>query len=240
MTRTSALPLSALAAAAMVNAAPTLALLKPVGVRLAPRLVGIGRPGHVAITFDDGPDPSSTPAILEALADLECRATFFVLGPMAGAAPRLTARIVEEGHEVGVHGHHHRSGLVRSPGALHRDLHQAVAQIEQACGRRPLWFRPPYGHLSVVGWHAAQTLGLNPVLWTAWGRDWRAAATPRSILADVGRGRLDGGTILLHDSDCTSAPGSWRNTLAALPGLVSSLRQQGLEPGPLGDHGLDR
>jgi peptidoglycan-N-acetylglucosamine deacetylase len=81
----------------------------------------------------------------------------------------------------------------------------------------------------------AARLGLRPVLWTAWGRDWRAEATPASILADLDAGRLDGGTLLLHDY---AASGSWRATLAAVGPLADLLAARGLAAGPLADHGL--
>ena len=61
------------------------------------------------------------------------------------------------------------------------------------------------------------------MLWTAWGRDWRADATPESVVGDVLDGYVDGGTVLLHDSDCTSAPECWHATLGALPALASEL-----------------
>jgi peptidoglycan/xylan/chitin deacetylase (PgdA/CDA1 family) len=76
------------------------------------------------------------------------------------------------------------------------------------------------------------------VLWTAWGEDWTARATPetvsRTVLADLG----PGATILLHDSDVTSVPGSWRATLGAVPRIVEACQERGLRPGPLSEHGL--
>jgi peptidoglycan/xylan/chitin deacetylase (PgdA/CDA1 family) len=73
------------------------------------------------------------------------------------------------------------------------------------------------------------------VLWTAWGKDWRAGP-PVQVVAEVLRTLRDGGTVLLHDSDCTSEPGSWRSTVAALPLLAAQLRARGLEVRPLADH----
>jgi peptidoglycan/xylan/chitin deacetylase (PgdA/CDA1 family) len=77
---------------------------------------------------------------------------------------------------------------------------------------------------------------MRAVLWTAWGRDWRAEASPASVRADVAAGRLDGGTVLLHDSDCASDPGSWRTTVAALPRLADLFAERGLEVGALSEH----
>ena len=79
---------------------------------------------------------------------------------------------------------------------------------------------------------------MRSVLWTTWGRDWRAEATPESIRADVLAGYLDGGTVLLHDSDCTSDPGAWRATLGGLTLLAASFADRELEVGPVGEHGL--
>ena len=79
-------------------------------------------------------------------------------------------------------------------------------------------------------------LGLDVVLWTAWGRDWRAEATAESVVEDVLDGYVDGGTVLLHDSDCTSAPESWRSTLDALPLLAKGFADRGLTVGPVSAH----
>ena len=85
---------------------------------------------------------------------------------------------------------------------------------------------------------AGRRLGLTPVLWTTWGRDWEARATPERVLRTLTPQLRGGGTILLHDSDCTSAPGSWRNTLGALDGLIDLIEDAGHTLGPLREHGL--
>lgn len=229
---------TATAAVAMsaINASPTIALISRVGVACAPTLAGIGRRGHAALTFDDGPDLASTPLFLDALAALGCSATFFLLGSMIEHAPVVVRRIVDEGHEVAVHQQVHRSSLLRTPAQLTKDLDEITDRIAELAGATPKWYRPPYGHLSIIAARSARARDLQPVLWSAWGRDWRARATPVSIVADVHRGRVDGGTILLHDSDCTSVDGSWRATLEALPILVRDLRRMGLEVGALREH----
>ena len=83
---------------------------------------------------------------------------------------------------------------------------------------------------------ATARLDLTPVLWTAWGRDWSANATPESVRRRVSRDLRSGGTVLLHDSDCTSAVGSWRNTLGALPELLDHCADRGWRVGPLAAH----
>jgi peptidoglycan/xylan/chitin deacetylase (PgdA/CDA1 family) len=191
----------------------------------------------VALTFDDGPDPRSTPAFLTALREYEVKATFFLLGRMLKAAPDLGRDLAESGHEIAVHGWEHRCMLLRGPAATYDDLARAMESIVQVTRTVPRWYRPPYGVLSSSALRAAGRLGLTPVLWTAWGRDWTRAATPASILATLMRDLGGGGTVLLHDSDCTSAPDSWRNTLDALPPLLEGIRGRGLTVGPLRDHG---
>jgi peptidoglycan/xylan/chitin deacetylase (PgdA/CDA1 family) len=227
-----------LGAAAVAHGAPIVTSVGAVRRRLTPGLAGIGSPDHVALTFDDGPDPASTPLFLSALDDLGWRATFFLLGDMVRRAPGLAAEVAAAGHEIGVHGDRHDSYLTRLGTDTAADIRRARHEVATATGVWPVWFRPPYGALSTPALVVAHRLGLRTVLWTAWGRDWRAAATARSVASDVRTGLRPGATVLLHDSDCTSAPGSWRATLAALPLLADVFAAEGLRVGPLGDHGI--
>lgn len=219
-------------------AAPAVTALGPLRQAAFPVLSGTGSSDHVAVTFDDGPDPASTPAFIHALDGLQVRATFFLLGRMLAANPRLGHELVAAGHEVALHGWDHRMLLARGAASTRQDLTRAHEEVTRACGIAPTHYRPPYGVLSWPALRTAQDLGMRPVLWTTWGRDWRRAATAQSVLGDVVRHLGPGGTILLHDSDCTSAPGSWRNTLDALPDIVAHIRERGLTPGPLREHGI--
>ncbi|MCU1594644.1 MAG: polysaccharide deacetylase family protein [Frankiales bacterium] len=225
-------------AAAAAQAAP-LSTFVPALKPLFPRLNGRGRPGHVALTFDDGPDEQSTPAFLRVLDELDVRATFFLLGEMCARYPSMARRIVDQGHEVAVHSWDHRNHLRNLPGPrTFEQLARTTDIIEQQTGVRPCWFRPPYGALTSADLVAARSLGLQTVLWTAWGQDWQRDLTPRKVLDEVVSGVVDGGTVLLHDSDCTSEPGSWRATLGALPMLVDWCRDRDLHVGTVGAHGL--
>jgi len=225
-------------AAAAVHAAPALGGVSPIGVRLTPALVGVGRRGHVALTFDDGPDPASTPAFLESLSELGWHATFFMLGDMVRRAPSLAREVADAGHEIAVHGDVHGNMLWRTPRGTTEDISRAFDTVADATGCRPIWFRPPFGISSFASLRAARRLGMTTVLWTTWGRDWRREATPASVFADVMRRYVDAGTVLLHDSDCTSYPGSWRSALGALPLLADDFAARGLKVGTVGDHGI--
>jgi peptidoglycan/xylan/chitin deacetylase (PgdA/CDA1 family) len=230
--------LCGLGALAVAQAGPGLTGLGPVRRRLFPRLAGQGDPGHVALTFDDGPDPQSTPLFLQALAEQQVRATFFLLGGMVDRAPALAAEIVAAGHEVGVHGYDHRYLPARLPAAVRSDLRRATDVISQATGVRPQLFRPPYGVLSGPALRTARELRLTPVLWGAWGREWTPGATPESVFATLAGGLAGGVTVLLHDSGCTSPPGSWQAGLGGLRLLLAECERRGLRVGPLGEHGL--
>lgn len=231
-----ALPLG-LACLALLHAGPAATWLPPVRRRL-PTLAGVGDRGHVALTFDDGPHPGSTPRFLDELGRLGCHATFFVLGELLERHPWLGRRIVGEGHELAVHGWRHGNPLIAPPGRLTAEIGRAADLVEAVGGVRPAWYRPPYGALSLEALLAARLRGLRPVLWTVWGRDWEAGATPGSVLATVSAGLRGGATVLLHDSHHASLPGSWRPALDALPALVDRCGRMGLSVGPLRDHGV--
>jgi peptidoglycan/xylan/chitin deacetylase (PgdA/CDA1 family) len=189
----------------------------------------------VALTFDDGPDPLGTPAVLAALADLGWTATFFLLGSQVRKHPEVAREVVAGGHEIGVHGDEHRNHLTRSPAWVQRDLERAVGSITAVTGQRPRWFRPPYGVLTSGSLRSSRRLGLTPVLWSAWGRDWERTTAERVV--DTLRPELrSGATLLLHDSDCTATPGSWTATAAALPLLAEELAGRGLAVRPLREH----
>jgi peptidoglycan-N-acetylglucosamine deacetylase len=224
--------------AAGAHAAPGLLSIDGVRTSLFPELSGIGRPGHVALTFDDGPDVRSTPLFIDALEKLGWSATFFLLGCETRSNREVARQLVDSGHEIGVHGDVHRNHLARAPRALRADITRAKETLHQTTGVEPRWFRPPYGALSWTGLKVAAELDMHTVLWSAWGRDWRRQATPTTVYCDVVRNLRSGGTVLLHDSDCTSAPDSWRSTLGALPRLASYLERNDLRVGTLGEHGI--
>lgn len=183
----------------------------------------------VALTFDDGPHPSGTPAILDALAEARCTATFFVIGEQAARYPQLCRRIVDDGHEIAVHGWDHRCLLIADPTAIHRQLRRTVGLIGDVTGVRPSRYRPPYGVATAAALLACARLGLAPTWWTAWGRDWARGATAddiaRRALARPPRGRA--AVILLHDSDTYGTPGSWRATAAATRILLRHFAVEG-------------
>ncbi|MFF2655152.1 polysaccharide deacetylase family protein [Streptomyces sp. NPDC058045] len=228
----------AAAAGALGHVVPAGSWLPGVRRALLPRLAGLGSTTHVALTFDDGPDPATTPRFLDLLDLLDVRATFFVLGESVLRHPGLGAEIAGRGHELAVHGWRHTRPWLPDPARDHREIARARDLIADLAHRRPIWYRPPYGILTGGRWLGAVRCGLRPVLWSAWGRDWTADATPESVLGTVCRDLTGGGTVLLHDTDRTTAPGAWQATLAMLPDLVAHCREAGWAVGRLDRHGL--
>ena len=240
MTRaTTGLVASAVCSAVGLWGAPAAAAIGPVRRLLTPRLAGRGDPGHVALTFDDGPERLSTPRFLEELDGLGVRATFFVLGARVARSPDLARDIVAGGHELGVHGWDHRCVALRGPGAAVADLVRARDLITSTTGVAPRWYRPAYGVATFPVLRAAVRVGLSPVLWTDWGRDWVTGATPASV-AGTAVGHLRGGAVLLlHDAPAGRAGSdAWRVTLEALPAIVAHCRASALAVGPLREHGV--
>jgi peptidoglycan/xylan/chitin deacetylase (PgdA/CDA1 family) len=221
---------------ALGQALPSVTAVAPLRRRLTPRLAGVTDAPHIALTFDDGPDPESTLAVAEQLARVHVTATFFVLGEQLAAYPGIGRRLVTAGHEIAVHGWQHLPHLLRSPGSIDADLLRTVRVITQVTGIRPAYWRPPHGIATTSALLSARRLGLQPVLWTADGRDWRRDASAASICDRVTADLRAGGVVLLHDSDSQSAPGSWRHVVRAIPNLVGYCRDHGWTVGPLSQH----
>jgi peptidoglycan/xylan/chitin deacetylase (PgdA/CDA1 family) len=215
------------AGAAVAWAAPALAPVWPpmsAALGVPRRLDGAG----VALTFDDGPHPEGTPAVLDALDAGGARATFFLVGEQVERHPEVAREIVRRGHAVGIHGQRHRNLMRIPPPALERDLDAAAHVIDAVAGKRVTLYRPPYGIFTPAVVHSVRRRGWTPLLWSRWGRDWAAGATPASIALLAARALGDGDVILLHDSDAYSVPGSWRNTVGALPRILEAMAHRGL------------
>jgi peptidoglycan/xylan/chitin deacetylase (PgdA/CDA1 family) len=183
-----------------------------------------------ALTFDDGPHPEGTSAVLEILAVADVPATFFLVGEQVRRSPRLAREIAAAGHGIGLHCDRHRNLLRLTPRQVREDIARAQATIEDATGRSPGLYRPPYGLPNACALLQARARGWRTLLWSHWGRDWKPGATPESIAALVTDGVGEGSVLLLHDADDYSAPGSWRCTTAALPRVLETLARRGLEP----------
>lgn len=207
-----------LAAITAASALPQLQVWGPAILR------GPADPPRVALTFDDGPDPVSTPALLQALEQAGARATFFVLLDRAEQHPALLKAMALR-HEVALHGPAHHPGLVfADPAAGTAALKAARARIAVLCGKEPRWYRPPFGVSSPRLAKAIPAAGLRLV--------WCSLRTLDGVLSDPERLRrvcaraVAGDIILMHEGPRAAA--------AALPVILTDLRARGLEATTVG------
>src|SRR4051812_18824364 len=126
----------------------------------------------VLLTYDDGPDPESTPAVLRELAAADARATFFVLGTRVRLYPDVLEAIAAEGHEVGLHGADHRRVDQVPTAEFARLLAEAKDMLEQLLQRPVVWYRPPYGRFTASGWTTVDKAGLTTACWSYDVHDW--------------------------------------------------------------------
>ncbi|MEW6218489.1 MAG: glycosyltransferase [Thermodesulfobacteriota bacterium] len=189
---------------------------------------GQGRPDEVAISFDDGPDPRYTPAILDLLAARGVKAAFFLLGNKMEEHPELVRRIVAEGHEVGLHTYSHPDLAEVSGERAELELNASQRLLESLTGRSTILFRPPY-HAAprpmtgteLAPIRLAQALGYLTVMSSIDTEDWTRPGVEAMVTA-VKRQRGWGQIILLHD-----AGGDREQTVAALPAILDYLQERG-------------
>ncbi len=217
---------------------------------LAQRLgLGLIREGRqqrreLALTFDDGPDPATTPAVLDALADAGTHATFFVVLPLAQAHPEMLRRILAEGHEVAPHAVKHRHAWLRTPWSAALEPVRAARRLAELTGQPARYYRPPHGAYTLATLLGLRWAGLLGVHWSVEGRDWKPDSTPKRSVRHVMAHVHPGAVVVLHDAGVGA-----RITVPALPELLRRLQEreyslvrlselQGAEP--LNLHGLPR
>jgi len=188
-----------------------------------------GRAGgrSVALTFDDGPHPVTTRAVLELLRAHEAQATFFVLGHKVEAHPEVVREIHEAGHTLGIHGFQHdRLFSFRSPSYARKQVERTRQAIVRACGVAPSLFRPPVGFASYRTFRGAEQAEVKIVAWSVRSLDGVRSADPAGVAKRVIARLEDGAIVLLHDAaehdDFTPA------SIAALPAILRALRERGL------------
>ena len=178
---------------------------------------------RIALTFDDGPHPKKTDAILDLLEEYGIRATFFVIGENAQYYPAPLKRAVSLGHEIGNHTFSHGRTARLSAEELEKEIAKAADSLLTAANVNTRLFRPPEGVCSDAVLEAAGNLGYRVILWNVDTRDWDKASTD-DIVRRIRSGVRNGSIILCHDY---TAPGT--NTVAALKQIIPELLAQGYE-----------
>jgi len=174
----------------------------------------------MVLTFDDGPDPRYTPAILDTLGEYGVHAMFFVCGEMAVDNQDLLARMADEGHVVGNHTWSHPLLTKLRRGRIRSEIERTCEVIEEGYGEKPRWFRAPYGAWNRAAFQIGAELGMEPLAWTVDTLDWTTPGTG-TIVSRVDRGAAPGVVVLSHDAGGDRSQ-SVRALRRYLPQLIDS------------------
>ncbi len=193
---------------------PRVALTRPVVLWM-----GSARRKQVALTFDDGPNPTKTPALLDALEKAHAPATFFVVGSRAEQAPELLHRMTARGDEVENHSYTHPNMNLVIPSVAEAELLRTSVLIQAMTGHAPHFFRPPGGNANTSVQHLARSYGLSLAYWTVDALHAEDVASSPALIQYVMSHMRPGAIVLLHNGPDVTA--------AAIPGLVAALRAHG-------------
>ncbi len=153
---------------------------------------------YVALTFDDGPSGENTEELLQMLEEKDVHATFFLCGYRMDTYPEQPKKLIEAGHELGVHGYSHTCFDQLDPTRLHAELQTTKDQLENLTGCCPKLLRPPCGAYNEMVRREAAEAGLSIMLWSVDPEDWRCS-DPQELSARVCGKAKNGSVILLHD-----------------------------------------
>jgi peptidoglycan/xylan/chitin deacetylase (PgdA/CDA1 family) len=198
----------------------------PASQLFGPTLIAPPRPGELALTFDDGPNPVWTPHLLDLLASHDVRATFFLVGSRAQAQPALVRQIVAAGHLIGNHSWSHLNLALCSARHIGEELSRTSQALEQIAGAPIRYFRPPFGARRPEVLRAARRLGMIPILWNAMTSDWKnpsadsiASQLTRKIDSLARRGHA--ANIVLHDGSHADPAANRAPSIAAAAQLIA-------------------
>ncbi len=196
-------------------------------------------PRKLAITFDDGPNPSLTPKLLDLLAKHNARATFFLIGKYVRECPDIVRETVARGHLVANHTDTHPNLFWLSPGVIRAELLRCREAIDTVAGFPPRWFRPPYGYRNPWVVKTAAELSMRTVMWTLIPGDWKPRPVEKLIsnlqpIATRARqnpsaAQATGDVLCLHDGGHRAQNADRTHTLQALEHWLPRWRDAGLE-----------
>lgn len=181
---------------------------------------------RIALTFDDGPDPTWTPRILDALGERGVRGTFFLIGERAARAPGVVRAIAAGGHEIANHSWSHRSLWLCGPRQTDAEIGRAHGVLGDLTGEAPRHFRPPWGMVNAAMFGALRHYGERCIFWSIQSEGLRpqpAAAQAAHVL----RRARPGAIVDLHDAD--GVPGAAARLGEALPRMIDGLRAAGYD-----------
>lgn len=194
---------------------------------------GASASGEVALTFDDGPDPATTPEVLRILSSRGATASFFCVGERVERSKQLAAEIVREGHRVENHTYRHSPAFFfHSPRTLRDELERCSAAVAEATGRAPIWFRAPAGFRGPLLQPTLEDQGLSLASWTRRGFD-AFERDPKRVVRRLTRNLRARDILLLHDGSSARTASGRPVALEALPAVLDALDAAGLRAVPL-------
>ncbi|MBI3038492.1 polysaccharide deacetylase family protein [bacterium] len=190
----------------------------------------LGKNRQILLTFDDGPNPRTTPIVLEILKRRNIKGIFFLVGTNVRKYPEIARKIHSEGHTIGNHSYYHPNLTYLGVDRISREIRDTNALIKEVVGVKPTLFRPPYGALNNTVLNCIKHEGLSIMLWSVDPGDWRNKSMSRTVenlkaqlnLSHGGKG----GIVLLHDT--------LPSTVHALEPFLIALTQHGILPSPFG------
>jgi len=218
------------------------AALYPASQFFGPVTVAGHDPNEIALTYDDGPNPSCTPQLLELLSKHNVQATFFLIGRFVREQPDLTRRIAAAGHRIGNHTMTHPWLAFQSASRIHAELTDCSHLLEDTLGAPITLFRPPHGARRPAVFRTAQSLGMKTIQWNITSYDWIAPAssTPAArtenttrILDHINRGltqnqrRNQASNILLHDGSDIGLNADRISSIAVTERIIRTAHEQG-------------
>ena len=194
----------------------------PMTIRREPAYKGAK---EVALTFDDGPWPGSTDAVLSELTSAGVKATFFEIGKQVKGRPDISKRVLAAGMEIGTHSYSHIY-LTRSVSnkVVTQEISWGVSTIQSVLGFRPIWYRPAGGDVNGFVFREAKRLGLRIVLWTIDPHDYQKPGV-NVIVRRVLNNIRPGSVVLMHDGG-----GDRSQSVAALAIILKALKARGYTP----------
>jgi peptidoglycan-N-acetylglucosamine deacetylase len=201
--------------------------LAPSAQLFGPTIRRTGDVSTIALTFDDGPNPSVTPALLDLLERHRIKTTFFLVGKWVRQAPELAKEIAARGHSVGNHTDTHPALTLLSRQRITQELGRCDDAIELATGKKPRWMRPPFGFRSPLLHGIVRRRGGSGVaMWSAWAYDWKPQPV-EPVIERLRRAR-GGDIVLLHDGDHRMINGDRRHTVSALEYWLPRWKDSGM------------
>lgn len=189
--------------------------------KLRARTVGQGK---LALTYDDGPGPETTPVLLDLLAEQDVKATFFLIGDSANAAPEIVSRMKQEGHTVCWHTQNHRNQWKTNPFSAILDLLVSTGAGSQLASSSKV-FRPPYGKLTLGTVATCFAKGWRIISWTHPSGDTFATLPNPQVITNKVK-QDGGGVVLMHDMD-RKDPARPRFVLETTRQLIGLARREG-------------